>query len=129
MQDGGGLRDYFFSLNNSKYFAGISMLLLNLGSKYIAMELSEGHEQILSNQIFRRFIIFTVVFLSTRDIWVSFILTCMFIILVSGIFNENSNYCIIPKKYLTTNPISKLEYEVARKTIQLYESQQRKHLK
>ena len=43
MQDGGGLRDYFFSLNNSKYFAGISMLLLNLGSKYIAMELSEGH--------------------------------------------------------------------------------------
>ena len=66
--------------------------------------------------------------ISTRDIWVSFILTCMFIILVSGIFNENSNYCIIPKKYLTNNPISKLEYEVARKTIQLYESQKKKKI-
>ena len=34
------------SLNNSKYLAGLSMLILNLGSKYISMELSSSHEEL-----------------------------------------------------------------------------------
>ena len=35
------------SLNNSKYFAGIAMLLLNIGSKYISIELSDSQEEFL----------------------------------------------------------------------------------
>ena len=78
------------NLNSSKYFAGLMILFLNLSSRYLALELSETQEQMLSNKLIRRFIIFTVVFVSTRDIWVSFIITAVFIILVSGLFNENS---------------------------------------
>ena len=93
-----GLNNSFNVLNNSKLFAGIIMILLNLGSRYIVMELSETHEEFLNNVIIRRIIVFTVVFTATRDIITSLILTGAFIILVSGLFNEDSKFCILPKK-------------------------------
>ena len=43
----------------------------------------------LSNKIIRRFVLFSVTFVATRDIWVALTLTAVFIVLVSGIFNEN----------------------------------------
>ena len=66
------------NLNNSKYFAGIMILVLNLGSRFITMELSENQEQMLSNKIIRRFIIFTIKKKATKDIFVSIILTVWF---------------------------------------------------
>ena len=93
-----GLNNSFNVLNNSKLFAGIIMILLNLGSRYIVMELSETHEEFLNNVIIRRIIVFTVVFTATRDIITSLILTGAFVILVSGLFNEDSKFCILPKK-------------------------------
>ena len=113
----------FSSLNTSKYFAGIMILLLNMGSKFLTLELSENQEQILSNKVIRRFIIFTAVFVSTRDIWVSMIITAVFIILVSGIFNENSKYCIVTKPVI--KQVTMDDYNKAKKIIKLYDLQQR----
>lgn len=115
---------YFDSLNNNKYFAGIMMLLLNLGSKYLAAELSNSQEQFLNNVIIRRFLIFTVVFVATRDIWVSIVLTGAFVILVSGLFHEESKYCIVSKNKMFTD-LTKYDYEKARSVIKLYELQQK----
>ena len=36
------------TLNNSKYFAGIAMLILNIGTKYISIELSDSQEELLN---------------------------------------------------------------------------------
>tara|TARA_E500000178_G_scaffold355470_1_gene428214 strand:- start:1083 stop:1454 length:372 start_codon:yes stop_codon:yes gene_type:complete len=114
------------NLNNSKYMAGIAMIMLNIGSKYIMMELSETQEEIMANKIFRRFIIFTVCFIATRDVVVSLILTGVFVILVSNLFNENSKYCII-KKNKTFKQISKEDYMKATKIKELYELQNKKN--
>jgi len=111
------------NLNSSKYFAGLMILFLNISSRYLALELSETQEQVLSNQMIRRFIIFTVVFVSTRDIWVSFIVTAVFIILVSGLFNENSNYCIITKPVI--KQVTPDDVKEARKVLRMYEMQKR----
>ena len=111
------------SLNTSKYFAGLMILFLNLGSKYLALELSETQEQMLSNKIIRRVMVFTVVFVSTRDIWVSLITTAIFIVLVSGLFNENSKYCIITKPVL--KQVTHDDYVEAQKVIKLYEIQKK----
>ena len=100
------------------------MLVLNLGSRFLVMELSENQEQMLSNKIIRRFVIFTVVFVSTRDILVSFIVTAIFIVLVSGLFNENSKYCVMTKPVL--NNVSEDEYKEAVKLVKLYEKQKKK---
>ena len=111
------------SLNTSKYFAGLMILFLNLGSKYLALEPSETQEQMLSNKIIRRVMVFTVVFVSTRDIWVSLITTAIFIVLVSGLFNENSKYCIITKPVL--KQVTHDDYVEAQKVIKLYEIQKK----
>lgn len=113
--------DSFSTLNNSKYFAGIMMLVLNLGSRFLVMELSENQQQMLSNKIIRRFVIFTVVFACTRDVFVSLIITGIFIILVSGLFNENSKYCIVTKPVIKN--VTEDEYKEAQKLVKLYELQ------
>jgi len=92
------LNNSFDVLNNSKLFAGIIMILLNIGSKYIVMELSDTHEEFFNNIIIRRIIVFTVVFTATRDIITSLILTGVFILLVSGLFNEDSKFSVLKKK-------------------------------
>ena len=109
-------------LNNNKYFTGIMILVLNLGSRFLVMELSNTQKQILSNKIIRRFVVFTVVFIATKDIYVSFIITAVFIVLVSGLFNENSKYCIVTKPVISN--ITKNEYKEAKKIIKMYKLQQ-----
>ena len=118
----GGFWNLLESINTNKYFVGIIMILLNLGSRYISLELSKIHENILGSLIVRRIIIFTVVFTATRDIWVSIIITASFIILVSGLFNEKSKFCMIPKKYIynldENEKITKQQIEHAKKILE-----------
>ena len=108
-------------LNNNKYFTGIMMIILNLGSRFRVMELSETQEKMLSNKIIRRFVIFTVVFIATKDIYVSLIITSIFIVLVSGLFNENSKYCIVTKPVITQ--VTQDDYKEALKIVKLYKLQ------
>ncbi len=114
----------FEVLNNSKFFAGLTMLAVNLGSKYLAHELSEGQQELFNNKIIRRFVLFTVIFMATKDIYVSLVLTAVFIVLVSGLFNEDSKYCIVKKKPKTSKKIKKQQYMEAKKIVQQFELQE-----
>jgi len=97
--------DSFFSffnnhiqtLNQSKFFAGMVMIMLNIGSKYITVKLSPSQEAYLRNFIARELIIFAVAWMGTRDIYTSLILTAVFTVLSDHLFNEESPYCIVPK--------------------------------
>ena len=75
------------------------MILLNLGGKQISKEISYLQENFLNQQIVRKLLVFVVVFIATKDIKVSLIITIIFVVLVSGIFNEDSSFCMIPKRY------------------------------
>ena len=70
--------------------------------------------------------IFTVVFIATKDIIISLIITACFIIIVSGLFNESSKYCLIRNTNPQTKIISKEQFEKAKKIINKYESQKQK---
>jgi hypothetical protein len=115
--------NFFNSLNQSKYFAGIMMIVLNLGSKYITLELSENQDELFKNKIIRRFLVFTVVFVATRDIFVSLIITGIFIILVSGLFNENSRFALVTKPAISG--VTEEEYRQAKKIIKSFEMQKK----
>ena len=91
-------QSYIHPLNNSKLFAGILMILMNIGSRYIEMGLTKSQEHVLRTGLGREIVIFCVVFLGTRDLVISIIMTSAFIILSDHVFNENSKYCIIPSK-------------------------------
>ena len=86
-------------LNDNKYFAGIIMLTMNIGSKYVMIELSKTQENYIKYSLGRQLVIFSILWIGTRDIFISLVLTAIFILLVDYIFNENSKYCIIPDKY------------------------------
>ena len=84
------------SLNNSKFFAGIIMILLNIGSKYITIELSKNQEQYLKHYIGRVILLFAISWMGTHEIYTSLILTASFIVMTQYLFNEESSFCILP---------------------------------
>jgi hypothetical protein len=87
------------NLNNSRFFAGIVMLMLNLGSKYVSVNLSKTQEKFLKASLARELLIFSIVWMGTRDIYISLILTACFIILADYLFNEKSKLCVMPKTF------------------------------
>ena len=91
--------EHLYALNNSKFFAGIIMLTMNIGSKYISIELSKSQEDYVKYTIGRQILIFAILWMGTRDIIVALILTCVFILFADYLFNDNSKYCILSDKY------------------------------
>ena len=113
-------------LNQSKLFAGISMILLNLGSRYLIEELSETQEDLMNNKVFRRLVLFCVIFIATKDIKISLVLTGSFILLVSGLFNEDSKYCILKKDtFKNKTEITKSQYLDAKRIVEKYEKRKK----
>jgi hypothetical protein len=73
-------------VNTSTIFAGIMLILLNVGSRFIVHELSDDDKEYSQNLILRRIAIFAVCFVGTKDLVVSLVLTASFVILSAGIF-------------------------------------------
>lgn len=82
------------SINSNPYFIGTMMLFLNLGGRFISMEMSKGQEQFFQNPWIRRFLIFTVLFMGTRNVLIAFWMTLIIVLLIGYLFNENSSLCI-----------------------------------
>ena len=95
--------NYIYELNNSKFFAGIIMLIMNIGSKYISIELSKSQEDYIKYTIGRQILIFAILWMGTRDIVISLALTCIFILFADYLFNDSSYFCILPNKNTITS--------------------------
>jgi hypothetical protein len=86
-------------LNNSKFFAGVIMILLNVGSKFIPIQFSRSTEEYLKLSISKQILVFAMAWMGTRDIITALLLTAAFTILSEHVFNEESSYCLVPEKY------------------------------
>lgn len=87
--------DIFMSgINSNPYFIGIMMLLLNIGGRFLSLEVSKGQERFLSDPLVRRFLLFAVLFVATRNVLVAAGLTVIVILFMGYLFNENSDLCI-----------------------------------
>lgn len=78
------------AFNTNPYFIGVMMLVLNLGGRFLAMDVTKEQEKLFQNQWFRRFIIFTVLFVATRNVAVAAVLTLFVVIVFNYLLNENS---------------------------------------
>ena len=87
------------SLNNSKFFAGVIMILLNVGSKFIAIQFSKSTEEYMKFSLSKQLLVFAMAWMGTRDIYISLGLTAVFTILSDHLFNEESPMCIVPSRY------------------------------
>lgn len=93
------IHNHILFLNNSKFFAGIVMILLNVGSKFISIQFSKSTEEYLKMNVTKQLLVFSMAWMGTRDIYTSLVLTAVFTILSDHLFNEESPYCCVPHKY------------------------------
>ena len=95
----GFVHNHIMFLNNSKFFAGVIMILLNVGSKFIAIQFSRSTEEYLKMNITKQILVFAMAWMGTRDIYTALGLTAIFTILSDYLFNEESALCMVPYKY------------------------------
>jgi hypothetical protein len=95
----GSLNYYVLQLNSSKFFAGVIMILLNVGAKFITIQFSKSTEEYMKNTISKQILVFAMSWMGTRDIYAALGLTAVFTILSDFLFNEESALCIVPQKY------------------------------
>ena len=108
------------NVNYNKYLAGIAMILFNIGSRYLIVDMNKNTEAFLKTKIMRRITLFSIFFVATRDLIASLILTAVFIVLTMNLFNEDSSYCILPNNF-KDNIFTKEEYDISKKIIKEYE--------
>jgi hypothetical protein len=86
-------------LNNSKFFAGVIMILLNVGSKFMSIQFSKSTEEYMKFSLSKQLLVFAMAWMGTRDIYVALGLTAVFTILSEHLFNEESSLCVVPHDY------------------------------
>lgn len=123
------------TVNGSRFFAGLVMIMMNIGSKYVNLKLSKNQEEFLRGAIARQILIFSIIWMGTRDIITSLILTAVFVILTDHLFNEESRFCVVSKvvkKYKNVldtdgdNVVSEKELEEAMKIVEKHKNELKK---
>ena len=92
----GYINHHVMYLNNSKFFAGVVMILLNVGSKFVSIQFSKSTEEYLKFTLSKQLLVFAMAWMGTRDIYAALGLTAVFTILSEHLFNEESTMCIVP---------------------------------
>ena len=88
-------------ISTSPWIAGLCYVIVNLGGKHIAMNLTPEQEKMLGSAWIRPIIIFCLCFVATRNIITAFWLTMAFMLVFYVIFYEASPLCllrVIPKQ-------------------------------
>ena len=137
---------FFMNLATNKFFNAFIMIMMNIGGKYLALELPQNIDKLFqTHQFLRYLVIFAICFMATRDIKYAMFMALVVIIIFRYVLNESSMYCMVKEEYFenlkkgdekkptlptmpqtqpqTTDPhkkISKNEFESARDLVDRY---------
>lgn len=95
------------ALNDSKIFAGLMIIIINIASKFVNFKVSKTMESYLKFNFSRNILIFAITWMGTRDIFIAMGFTLVFVLIMDFLMNEDSAYCCLPKSY-TTEQVAKL---------------------
>jgi hypothetical protein len=93
------LHNHIKVVNDSKIFAGIMIIILNISSKFVNVKLSKTVESYLKNTFSRQLLVFAIAWMGTRDIYVALFITACFTILIDVLWNERSPFCILSEQF------------------------------
>jgi len=103
------LRDMFsyinqniLAMNQSKLFAGLVIIILNISSKFVTIKLSKSMEGYLKYTFSRDILVFAMAWMGTRDIYTSIIITLLFSLCANFLFNEQSGFCCLSNSFIET---------------------------
>jgi hypothetical protein len=86
-------------VNNSKIFAGLMIIILNIASKFVSFKFSKSVEMYLKHTFSKQLLVFAIAWMGTRDIYIALLITIIFIICMDYIFNEDSMFCCLPESF------------------------------
>lgn len=117
----GSFHNNLMAVNNSKIFAGLVIITLNIASKFTTIKLSKTMEAFLKYTFSRNILIFAMAWMGTRDIYMAGIITIVVVFALNHLLNEDSPLCCLPEnftEYHTTlyedEPITAQQIEDAR---------------
>lgn len=85
-------------VDNNRAITAVFMLFLNIGSRYINLNITTSQEYYLRKILVPEFLIFCVSWMGSRDILIAACITFVYSIMTRIFFNENSNFCIVKHK-------------------------------
>ncbi len=114
-----------------KLFMAIIMLAMNIGGRFIIMDLPKSIDQLFtSSSLLRTFVIFALFFTATQHIMISIILTLTFVIVMKYLLNCDSEFCLLNKETFKSkldesekNKVSEEDYIKAKKVVESFISQ------
>lgn len=119
-------------LNTSKVFTGLMIITLNIGSRFVNLNLSKSMEAYLKYTFSKQILIFAIIWMGTRDIYIALIGVIIFTIFMDYLFNEESDYCCLPETFVNQHKemldnkdsVSEEDVVKAKMTIEKFEKQQ-----
>jgi hypothetical protein len=116
-------------MNDSKIFAGIVILILNVSSKFTTVPISKVMEAYLKHSFSQYLLVFAISWMGTRDVFVATFMTLLFALVMGILLNEESPFCCLTEGFTTEhlsllddeeNPdtLSKQEIQNAMKTLE-----------
>lgn len=94
------LHTNILAMNQSKLFAGLIIIVLNISSKFVTIRLSKTMEGYLKYTFSRDVLVFAMAWMGTRDIYTALFITFMFMLCANFIFNEDSRFCVLPESFI-----------------------------
>lgn len=94
------IHETILSLNDNIIFTGLVSLLINILSKYISFHFTPFTEKLISSSVTQEILFFLMSFSATKNIYIAFCLTFLFIAITQFLFNEESIFCIIDKSLI-----------------------------
>ena len=93
------LNEHISRINDSKIFAGLMIITLNIASRFVTIKLGKSIESYLKYTFSKYLLVFTIAWMGTRDIYIAFTIMIIFIIITDYLLDDDSMFCILPEEF------------------------------
>ena len=76
-------------MNYQKLISGILTLISSIGASQIAHDLSDNCKNLIDTNLFRKIVIFSIIYNSTKDFQISFLVLAIYLVVVNVIFVDS----------------------------------------
>ena len=93
------LHNYIKRINDSKIFAGLMIITLNIVSRFVTIKLSKSMESYLKYTFSKYLLVFTIAWMGTRDIYIAITIMLIYIIIFDYLLDDDSMFCVLPEEF------------------------------
>lgn len=121
------------TLNESKVFAGVMIVSMNIAARFATVKMGKTTENFLRTYLTKNVIIFLAAWMGTRDITKAIILALVVILVMDVFLDDDSPACVIPKQYralekaMDFNGDGVVDEDEVKRAIEILEKDKKKH--